>query len=172
MITEIQTEVLTQDSIAGLYTSHAKELFLFANSILHNPDDAEEIVHDIFCTLYEKAPERKIQNTSMRAFLFVSVKNRALNLMKRDKRTTALSDVHADPHNLSETVNDSVAFDEVQQFVRKNFQPETCEIFNLRVVHGLVWKEISAIVGRPLTSVYISFNEMISVLRERFPNAL
>jgi RNA polymerase sigma factor (sigma-70 family) len=172
MSTEIQTEVLTQDSIAGLYTRHAKELFLFANSILRNADDAEEIVHDIFCTLYEKAPERKIHNTSMRAFLFVSVKNRAFNVMKRSKRITSLSDVHADPHNVSESVNDSVSFDEVQQFVRKTFQPYMYEIFILRVVHGLVWKEISEIVDRPLTSVYISFNEMIPVLRERFPNVL
>jgi RNA polymerase sigma factor (sigma-70 family) len=172
MSIDLQSELLTRESIARLYKTHVKDLIVFARSLLNNIDDAQEVVHDLFCALYDKAPEGNIQVSSIRAFLFVSVKNRAFNIMKKKKRITELSDNHESSVNMADTINNALSVREIYAFIHESFPPDKREIFVLRVIHGLVWREIADVTGRPLSTVHMVFNEGVAVLRERFPDVL
>ncbi len=57
-------------------------LVIFARQIVLDPDDAEEIVEDFFVHIWEKRRNIKT-SASIKSYLFTSIKNRSLNLLKR-----------------------------------------------------------------------------------------
>lgn len=78
------------EAFAVIYNSHRRWLLVAAISILHNEQEAEELVQEFFIDLWQKkllqvahipTPE------ALKNFLFVSLKNRCLNrLAKNDTR--------------------------------------------------------------------------------------
>jgi len=59
-------------------------LVIFARQIVLDPDDAEEIVEDFFVRLWEKRKNIKT-STTLKSYFFTSIKNKSLNLLKREK---------------------------------------------------------------------------------------
>jgi RNA polymerase sigma factor (sigma-70 family) len=167
-----EKNILHRDHLAQLYESHARDLVVYARSILRNLDDAQELVHDLFCSLYDKVENDKISTDSIRAFLYVSVKHRAFNLLKKNKKTAELSDHHALTKSSAESVDDSMILEDVYKYIRTSFSAEKQEIFFLRIVHDLTWKEISEITGKAVSSVHFEFNEMVLAVNRRFPDVL
>lgn len=72
-----------------------KELYarlcVYAESIIHDRDMAEDIVQNIFCQLWEKRDEITITD-SLKSYLYRSVYNAALNTLKHEKVRLAFSD--------------------------------------------------------------------------------
>ena len=71
-----------------IYYSHRKQMITLAFSILENEDDAEDLVHDVFCIIAEKHMQtlQNIKNDQdIRNYLLKATKNSALN-KKRDTR--------------------------------------------------------------------------------------
>jgi RNA polymerase sigma factor (sigma-70 family) len=169
---DAQKDILNRESIAELYEQHAKDLVVYARSIVNNLDDAQELVHDLFCSLYDKVSDKKITTKSIRSFLFVSVKNKALNLLKKNKKESELSDYQAFTTGMTDSVDDSIALNEVYSFISSSFTPAKREIFSLRIVYDLTWKEIAEITGKAVSSVHYEFNEMVLTISRRFPDAL
>jgi RNA polymerase sigma factor (sigma-70 family) len=162
--------IILRDFLPELYQFHAKELMSFANSILRNPDDAQEIVQELFCLLYEKYSEKEIQRSTVRAFLFVSVKNSALNFIKKSKKTVPLTDTHAIPDPLYNAIDNNMTETVISDYVRSALSSLHCELFNLRIVHGLKWEEIATITGIPRSSAHREFETLTAGIRRKFPD--
>lgn len=71
-----------------LFSDYYVNLCRFAYTYLKDNDDSEEIVQEVFITLWENRAKLVI-NTSIRSFLYTSVKNRSLNFIRN--RNTRLS---------------------------------------------------------------------------------
>ncbi len=67
-----------------LFDEYYQLLVSFAYRYLGDLDSSRNIVQDIFVMLYEKRDEIKI-HTSLKSHLYQSVRNRALNVIKREK---------------------------------------------------------------------------------------
>lgn len=71
-----------------IYYAHRKQMFTLAFAILENEDDAEDLVHDVFCNIAEKYMQslQNIKNEQdMKNYLLKATKNSALN-KKRDTK--------------------------------------------------------------------------------------
>lgn len=66
-------------------------LCVFAESMVHNRDVAEDIVQGVFCLLWEKRKELCITG-SLKSYLYSSVYNAAMDLLKHEKVKLAFSD--------------------------------------------------------------------------------
>lgn len=66
------------------YKKYYKQLFAVAYRYVGQAQAAEEIVHDVFITIWNKADQLNIKH-SMKSYLFRSVVNSALNLIKKEK---------------------------------------------------------------------------------------
>lgn len=78
-----------------IYTAYRKQMFLVANSILHNESDAEDVVHDVFVNIATKKMTfiRQIDNPEdLRNYLLKSAKNTALNETKKKDRNNVFLD--------------------------------------------------------------------------------
>ena len=74
-----------ETALAECYHLFCKRLMLFSKAITHSQETAEEIVEDVFVKLWCKRNDiLEIENLSV--YLYVSVKNRSLNAIEKQKR--------------------------------------------------------------------------------------
>lgn len=68
----------------AFYKKYYKQLFALAYRYVGEQEAAEEIVHDVFITIWNKAEQLNVQQ-SMKSYLFKSIVNAALNYIKKEK---------------------------------------------------------------------------------------
>jgi RNA polymerase sigma-70 factor (family 1) len=71
-----------------IYKEHYEQLYSIAYRYVGRPETAEEIVHDVFITIWNKADQLKIQY-SVKAYLIKAIINTSLNYIKKEKLHTA-----------------------------------------------------------------------------------
>jgi len=71
-----------QNSFHALYIRFRPGLSSFASTIVKNAEDADEIVNDVFVSIWEKQ-QLLILDDSLKNYLFKAVKNRCLNRIKK-----------------------------------------------------------------------------------------
>lgn len=67
-----------------LYKKYYQQLYALAYRYVGQAEPAEEVVHDVFITIWNKADQLNIQH-SMKSYLFKSVVNSSLNFLKKEK---------------------------------------------------------------------------------------
>ncbi len=67
-----------------LFKEHYKALVIFAKNYVNDRVIAEDLVQDVFVMLHEKIEVLQI-HTSIKSFLYTSVRNHAFNYLKRGK---------------------------------------------------------------------------------------
>ena len=74
----------SKESFRKIFDTFYRGLFLFAQQYVSENDLAEDFVQEVFVTLWEK--RNTIEDyTTIKAFLYVSVRNKALNHIKHQK---------------------------------------------------------------------------------------
>lgn len=71
-------------AFAEIYTRYKTVLFLHARRMLNEDEQARDIVQEIFTTLWIKKEELQI-STSLKSYMFSSVKHKILNLLMHQK---------------------------------------------------------------------------------------
>ncbi len=96
-----------------IYYSYRKQMFTVALSVLGNEDDAEDLVHDVFCNIAEKylPTLQNIKNEQdMKNYLLKATKNSALN-KKRDTKNSISLHENETVLNAEEDLNDNSFLD-------------------------------------------------------------
>jgi len=88
-----------------LYRTFYTPLCSIANRIINDRQAAEEIVQDVFSKMWSDRHTIEI-HTSLNSYLFRSVKNHAINELKR-RQTTRASLIHTASHELWDTLVDT-----------------------------------------------------------------
>lgn len=68
----------------AFYKKYYQQLYALAYRYVRKAEIAEEIVHDVFIKIWNKAEQLNIQH-SMKSYLFKSTVNTALNFIKKEK---------------------------------------------------------------------------------------
>ncbi len=89
-----------------LYKKYYQQLFAVAYRYVDQTQIAEEIVHDVFITIWNKAEQLNIQY-SMKSYLFKSVVNTSLNFLKKEKNEHAKKEAYIAVQDET-TVNDGL----------------------------------------------------------------
>lgn len=79
----------------NLFYSYRKQMLCLANSYLHNTQDAEDIVHDVFLKIAQNhlAVIKNFKNEAdIRNYLLKAVKNTAINRIRKRKKYNTISD--------------------------------------------------------------------------------
>lgn len=98
----------------NLFNTYRKQMVCLAMSIIHNQDDAEDIVHDVFLNIAQRHMSiiKNIKNREdMRNYLLKSTKNKALNRIRDRKKDSVCIDSILEFSN--ENVSDGEFIDEI-----------------------------------------------------------
>jgi len=126
-----------------LFRKYYRRLVNFSMNVVKNKDSAEEVVQDLFVTLWEKKDKLQLK-VSLKAYLYRAVYNNSIHYYKKQQRF-----VHNDvelSEELSDDYTDILEQSELEERIYQTIEqlPEKCkEIFKLKRFDELKNKEIA-----------------------------
>ncbi|ALO16611.1 RNA polymerase sigma factor CnrH [Salinivirga cyanobacteriivorans] len=155
-----------------LFKTHYNELCNFANSFVKDPDEAEEIVQDVFYKLWQKRKQLIIQK-NLRGYLFKTIRNkctaygRHLKIKQQYEQDPNTSHTPESPLELLEATQMENLFNQTLMQL-----PERCrKIFNLSREQGLKYREIAIELSISIKTVEADMGSTLKALREALKTA-
>ncbi|GHV67677.1 DNA-directed RNA polymerase sigma-70 factor [Bacteroidia bacterium] len=150
-------------------------LCTYARSILHDTDDAEDVVQKMFCTLWDKHSDLEV-HTSLGAYLYRSVHNACLNQVKH-------RNVHSEYQNrelqanseAGDSLHEVVVHNELEAAFRDALQklPEQCRrVFELSREEQLSYPEIAERLHISRNTVENHISKALRLLRQMLKDFL
>lgn len=158
-----------RDAYTLLFDQYFGRLFTFAVHVVFREDVANDIVQEIFISLYEKSDNLNY-DISLKAYLFNSVRNRCFNYLRDRKVEDKRMNLYTEACIWSENV-DMIDEEEVMVQVRKAMEelPERCrEICRLRFYEGHKFEEIAEALGMSESTVRVQVARGMDKLRQHF----
>lgn len=132
-------------AFAELYNRYRKKVYTYSLKILKYPDRAEDIVHEVFLTLWQHDDLESISNLD--AYLRVVTRNKTLKLLKRQqlelKSNKNMFVAWQEVHN--ETEQEILLHDTYEQLLQGVAQlpPQQKKVYQLCREEGLKYEEVA-----------------------------
>ncbi|WP_138476542.1 RNA polymerase sigma factor [Dyadobacter bucti] len=159
---ELLTRLKSHDNVAFelIYRRYWQHLFDFAFLKTHDADVSEEIIQDLFVTVWEKRESLQVKN--LRAYLFTAVRNRVIDHYK-EKIFSELDTIEPPEapeysfflEELEATMQNSIA----------SLPDKTQRIFLLNRFEGKTVRQISADLNLPERTVEYHISQAVRVLK-------
>lgn len=162
LILEISNNSIT--ALEELYKQTDTSVYGFALSILKNPHEAEDVMHDAYVKIYESAKTYQPMGKPM-AWILTIVRNLALSRFRsKDKSNLVLEEGSPMPNSYDFT--ESSMNQMIINNILKILSDEERQIVILHSITGLKHKEISEVLGIPLSTVLSKYHRSLSKLRK------
>ena len=168
---------INERTFEEIYLSYFPRLLRFAREYVAVEEDAENIVQDVFLTLWERRDELKIQVTT--SYLFVLIKNRCIDHLRRmkhavigKKRMQEHFDYEQQMKLYSLEALDPVlvADTDVERIIHHaiNSLPPKCrEVFVLHKIDGKKYRDIAEEMNISVSTVENHMSIALRKLREQ-----
>lgn len=161
-----------KNALKILFDRYYDDLFRYGMKLILNRETAEEIVQDIFISLWEKHKERDI--SSFRHYLFKAVKNRSINYIKRNVPSfNQIEDERIFNESYEVTPHEQMANRELAELVENALGklPKRCAlVFSLSRNSDMSYKEIAEELDISVRTVENQIGIALKKLREMLNN--
>lgn len=176
----LQSVVLSEQEIIGairegnerifeeIFRKYYQSLCNYANSILKEMDEAEEVVQNLFLSIWEKRSDLEI-NISLKSYLYRAVHNHCLNRIKHLKvreeyQQYAVNFYDASYESVSQTVMKNELETKIEEAIKK--LPEQCRlIFRMSRFEELKYHEIAEQLELSPKTVENQIGKALKILR-------
>lgn len=144
----------------------------YAATILHDTDRARDVVQDTFIRLCQQDPEKV--RASLKSWLFTVCRNRALDLLRKDKHTEPIEDIrwkHVAGPGLQP--DEQAEFEEQLARVMKlmeRLSENQRECILLKFQQGLSYQEIEKVTGLTQGNIGFLIHTGLKRLRDLLPD--
>ncbi len=176
----LQSVVLSEQEIIGAikegnerifeetFRKYYQSLCNYANSILKEMDEAEEVVQNLFLSIWEKRSDLEI-SISLKSYLYRAVHNHCLNRIKHLKvreeyQQYAVNFYDASYESVSQTVMKNELETKIEEAIKK--LPEQCRlIFRMSRFEELKYHEIAEQLELSPKTVENQIGKALKILR-------
>jgi RNA polymerase sigma-70 factor, ECF subfamily len=132
-----------RNEVRELYELHGRALLAYACAFLHDPSEAEDVLHQVFLQLLRDG-RTEIESPG---YLFRAVRNRVLNHLRGRSREVALGDAPDERAQWLESPSNSTETALALQSALGTLPGEQREVIVLRVWGQMTFEEVAAVVG-------------------------
>lgn len=143
------------EAYSSVFRRYYEPLCFFAARYLHDIQAAEGIVQDVFVRLWESRETLGIQS-SLKSYLYASVRNACLNHIKHENFSTSLDDEVERPDTAAAQPDIQVESAELAEALEKAMSalaPKCRQIFAMAKYDGLSYEEIAGILNISINTV-------------------
>ena len=166
-------EFQDEQSFEKLFRYYYEPLANFALKYLGDPEEAEEIVQEVFTYVWQKRGQLDVR-TNPKSYLYGAVRNGCLNHLKHQKVENLY--VQRALHTLDQYDQvDIMELSELQETIKKAIEklpPKCREIFELNRFEGKRYKEIAEHLNISLKTVENQMGKALKILREKLGDYL
>lgn len=169
---KIKSETSKQVDIDLLYKQFYYPLVLWADTILKDMDQAEDVVQDLFVRLWEKDICEVLEGEGIKSYLYTSVRNIALRRLKKNTKLESLPDISLveriweDPERTHQEVIDRV-LSEIEKL-----PPRSREVLECVHLKNMKYAEVAEYLGISVSTVKTLLVRSIKILRRQIPDTL
>ncbi len=170
-----------KDAFAQLYDRFSRPLYATAVRVVNDPAEAQDVVHDVFVTLWEKATTFENGRGTAFAWALTLVRNRAIDRVRMRRRRAELltasvpADLGYDENNSGPAADDSAALGDQARAVRAavaTLPLEQKRALELAFFGGLTQQEIADQLSEPLGTVKARIRRALLKLRDSLARRL
>lgn len=153
-----------RQTIETLFRRHYGRMLLTARTLLRNPEEARDVVSDVFAELLES--DRRLDPERTESYLLVSVRNKCLNLVKHrmiEERTRELM-----PRDTIDEGYTELPLDDILHYIEHDLTPRSREVMLRRYSSQQKYNEIAADLGISRIAVYKHIAQALTKLKKHF----
>lgn len=157
-----------------VFHAYYRALAAYAGTILKNSDDAEDMVQQVFISIWEKRAGMEI-HTSLRALLYRAVHNACLNRIKQQQVRSDYAREAVQLHRETLATEDRLQQKELQRKIEDalNQLPEQCaRIFKMSRFEQLKYQEIAERLELSVKTVENQMGKALKLMREQLKDYL
>lgn len=181
MISQIEQDIVEgiaegdEMAFESLFKSFFAELSVYATRFVEDMENAEEIVQDIFFNLWNNRAKLNI-NTSIKAYLYTTVRNTCLNLIKHKKVESKYREYFSRQlHEDELRPEDWMEGNELQEKINSALEqlpPERKKVFMMSRFENLKYKEIAEKLNISIKTVENQMGKALKFLREELKDVM
>jgi len=145
------------------------ELCVYANSLINNNIQAEDVVQNVFIRLWEKRANLNV-NSSLKSFLYKSVYNEFIDQYRKTQSVLRIEKIYIEYINTIVDHNSKEDTEELISLVKQTIQqlpPKCKQIFELSKTEGLSNFEISEFLNINIKTVEAQITKGYKTIRIR-----
>ncbi len=155
-----------QEAFEEIYRRYWQKLLRSAQFKIRSKETIEEILQDLFISLWEKRERVVIEN--LEAYLNTSLKYLIINQIKKQILQEKFVEYSLKKNELTDDVDESVAFNELSVAIEKaigQLPEKTQHIFRLNRLEYKSVKEISVLLDTPERTIEYHITQALRALR-------
>lgn len=153
-----------RSALGRLYDRHSPRLMAVALRLLHNRNEAEDVLHDVFIEAWQRAGDYDPARGTVRTWLSMRLRSRCLDRL----RSPARRGRELQPEHLGETSVDELGADAHHLETALRDLPEAQRsVVHLAYFEGLSGREIGEQLDVPLGTVKSRMAAALTKLREQ-----
>lgn len=161
-----------QEAFRELFERYKRVLYSFAKNMTHDISEAEDLVQDVFISLWENAERLELKGT-ISSYLYAAVRYKFLNLVAHKKiRSDYVSIfqkfINEVDYSVDEYLNEKELINLVEKEVSK-LPDKMREVFELSRNAGLSHREIAGKLNLSEKTVKNHINHALKILRGKLP---
>ncbi len=162
-------ETVKADWVRSALERHESSLLRYAASITGDAERARDVVQDTFVRMCAEEPAAL--DGRLTEWLFTVCRNRALDVLRKEKRMTPLTEIDLDTRESGEPTPAAAA--EKRETATRALQfldslpPNQREVIRLKFQSGLSYQEISRVTELSVTNVGFLIHTGIKTLRQK-----
>ncbi len=153
----------------SLFRSSYVSLVRYARTLMKDQDTAEEVVQDLFCTIWKDREKIRIES-SLNGYLFRAVHNRCLHLIEHNRVVVRhAEEMSTRSAESPESPSDILNYKELQAKIAVILErlPERCgKIFYMNRFEGLKYNEIAKILSVSIKTVEANMGRALKEFRK------
>lgn len=163
-----------EDAFEQIFHAYYKALVHYAKTILKDMDDSEDIVQQVFVSVWENRLKIEI-HTSLRALLYKSVHNACLNKIKQQQVRSVYAKEVIQLHNEQGITQDTIQQKELQHKIEAamDMMPEQCaKIFKMSRFEQMKYQEIADALNLSVKTIENQMGKALKIMREQLKEYL
>lgn len=136
---------------------------------VYSKEYAEDVVADVFREFWQKRQFERV-NTSFRTYLFRAVRNRSMNMIKRELRQTVPIEDTLTTHTTAMKPDDHMMYDQFYRSIQNcvdQLPPMCKKVFLMSRFENIPHREISSLLGISIRTVESHISKALAALRSK-----
>ena len=163
-----------REAFNEIYERYWLKLYIAAVKKLKSKDDAQDIVQDLFISLWMKR-ETLIINSSLSSYLFAAIKYKVINHIQSNiVKRNYLNSLDEAVMNYDDSTHESIAKNDLEHFINSkvaDLSPKVKEVFELSRKENLSINEIAQKLQTSDQTVKNQLSKALKILKVHLANA-
>lgn len=160
---------LDQVALATIFDQYASAIYGYILRLCHDPDQADQIVGDVFSKLLDKLAEGKGPRTNLRSYLYQIAYHTFIDQTRFNQHVAPIEIVDylaGDSTSVYEEIENRALLDAVLLAINNDLSVDQRHVIVLRFLEGMNLQETAKILDKSVNNIKVLQNRGIEKIRK------